>query len=165
MSEKWDRHFLGMALHHARLSKDPSTTVGSVIVGPDREILSAGFNGFPRGIADTPERLNDRDMKLKLVVHAEMNALLAAARTGMRLKGCTLYLAATDKSGAVWGGPPCTRCTVELIQVGIGEVVSFPIKSAPSKWADDLRMARELLAEAGVTYRELPLLGTESKAA
>ena len=157
MSEKWDRHFLGMALHHAGMSKDPSTKVGAVVVGPDREILSAGFNGFPRGILDSPERLNDREMKLKLVVHGEMNALLAAARTGMRLKDCTLYLAATDKSGAVWGGPPCTRCTVETIQVGIGTIVSFPIKTAPSKWADDLVLAKSLLAEAGVEYREWPV--------
>lgn len=157
MSERWDRHFLGMALHHAQLSKDPSTQVGSVIVGPDRELLSAGFNGFPRGIADTPERLNDRETKLKLVVHAEMNALLAAARTGMRLKGCTLYLACTDNTGMVWGGPPCTRCTVEIIQVGISEVVSFPIKSAPSKWHDDLVLAKQLLVESGIKYRELQL--------
>jgi len=157
MSEKWDRHFLGMALYHSKLSKDPSTTVGSVIVGPDREILSAGFNGFPRGIVDSPERLNDRDMKLKLVVHAEMNALLAAARTGMKLKGCTLYLAATDKSGLVWGGPPCTRCVVEIIQVGIKEIVSFPVKSIPSKWHDDLKLARNLIEEAGINYREISI--------
>ena len=155
MSERWDRHFLGMALYHARLSKDPSTRVGSVIIGPDREILSGGFNGFPRGIADTPERLNDRETKLKLVVHAEMNALLAAARTGMRLKGCTLYLGATDDSGLVWGGPPCTRCTVEIIQVGISEIVSYPIKAVPSRWHEDLKLARSLLDEAGVVYREL----------
>jgi len=155
MSERWDRHFLGMALYHARLSKDPSTRVGSVITGPDHEILSAGFNGFPRRIADTQERLADRETKLKLVVHAEMNALLAAARTGMRLKGCTLYLAATDDSGMVWGGPPCTRCTVEIIQVGISEIVSYPIKSAPSRWHDDLAYARGLIEEAGIIYREL----------
>lgn len=156
-SERWDKHFLGMALYHARMSKDPSTRVGSVIVGPDREILSAGFNGFPRGIADTPERLQDRDMKLKLVVHAEMNALLAAARTGMRLKGCTLYLGATDDSGLIWGGPPCTRCTVEIIQVGISEIVSYPIKAIPSRWHADLSLAGDLLREAGISYRELSL--------
>ena len=155
MSERWDQHFLGLALYHSKLSKDPSTRVGSVIVGPDREIISAGFNGFPRGIADTPERLNDRDTKLKLVVHAEMNALLAAARTGMRLKGCTLYLAATDESGLVWGGPPCTRCVVEIIQVGIGEIVSYPVKAIPSRWHDDLAMARKLIEEAGIVYREV----------
>lgn len=164
MSERWDRHFLGLSLYHSRLSKDPSTRVGSVIVGQDREILSAGFNGFPRGIADTHERLHDRDTKLKLIVHAEMNALLAAARTGMRLKGCTLYLAATDQSGMVWGGPPCTRCTVEIIQVGISEIVSYPIKSAPSKWHGDLVVARGLLEEVGIKYRELAL-GEEIKAA
>lgn len=164
MSEKWDRHFLGMSLYHARLSKDPSTRVGSIIIGPDREILSAGFNGLPRGIADTHERLHVRETKLQLVVHAEMNALLAAARTGMRLKGCTLYLAATDSSGMVWGGPPCTRCTVEIIQVGISEIVSYPIKSAPSKWHADLTTARGLIEEAGIVYRELSV-GDEIKAA
>jgi dCMP deaminase len=157
MSERWDRHFLGLSLYHSKMSKDPSTRVGSVIVGPDRELLSAGFNGFPRGIADTPERLADRDTKLKLVVHAEMNALLAATRTGMRLKGCTLYLSATDDSGLVWGGPPCTRCTVEIIQVGIAEIVSFPAKSVPSRWHEDLALARTLIEEAGINYRELSI--------
>lgn len=157
MSERWDRHFLGLAEYHSRLSKDPNTRVGSVIVGPDRELLSAGFNGFPRGIADTPERLSDRDLKLKLVVHAEMNALLAAARTGQRLKGCTLYLAATDDSGLIWGGPPCTRCTVEIIQVGISEIVSFPPKPAYSKWVTDLAFSRGLIEEAGIRYREISL--------
>ena len=157
MSERWDRHFLSMALLHSKMSKDPSTKVGSVIVGPDRELLSAGFNGFPRGILDSAARLNDREVKLRLVVHAEMNALLAAARTGMRLKGCTLYLAATDDSGLVWGGPPCTRCVVEIIQVGISEIVSYPVKAIPSRWHEDLKQARELIEEAEITYREVPL--------
>lgn len=156
MSERWDRHFLELSTYHSRMSKDPSTRVGSVIVGPDREILSAGFNGFPRGISDTPERLGDRETKLKLIVHAEMNAVLAGARTGMRLKGCTIYLSATDDSGMIWGGPPCTRCTVEIIQAGIIEVVSYPVKAVPSRWHDDLKLAHELLAEAGIKYRELP---------
>lgn len=164
MSEKWDRHFLGMALYHSRLSKDPSTRVGSVIVGPDREILSGGFNGFPRGIADTQERLTNRETKLKLIVHAEMNALLAAARTGMRLKGCTLYLCATDDSGLIWGGPPCTRCTVEIIQVGISEIVSYPIKAVPSRWHADLEMSRALIEEVGIRYRELSVVTEKEKA-
>lgn len=154
MSLRWDHHFLSLALAHARMSKDPSTQVGAVIVGPSREILSAGFNGFPCGIADTPERLAHRDTKLSLVVHAEMNAILLAARVGTRLLGSTLYLAATDDSGAVWGGPPCVRCTVELIQAGIAEVVSFPEK-AKTKWHADLSLARALLSEADLVYREI----------
>ena len=125
-----------------------------VIVGPDREVRSMGFNGFPRGIQDTADRLNDRDTKLKLVVHAEMNAILNAARIGVSVKGCTMYLAATDSSGLVWGGPPCTRCTVETIQSGISEIVSHPFKDVPSRWKDDIELAGGLLREAGVGYRE-----------
>jgi dCMP deaminase len=155
MSERWDRHFLNLCLEHARMSKDPSTKVGAVIVGPDREICSTGFNGFPRGILDNAERLNDREQKLRLVVHAETNAVLNAARIGVSVKGCTLYLAATDSTGVVWGGPPCTRCTVEIIQSGIAEIVSYPVKAIPSRWHDDLKLARELLAECGMRYREI----------
>lgn len=157
MSDRWDRHFLQLAADHARMSKDPATRVGSVIVGPDKEIRSAGFNGFPRGIADTLDRLSDRDTKLKLVVHGEMNAVLAAARIGTPLKGCTMYLAATDSTGEIWGGPPCTRCTVEVIQAGITEIVSWPFKDVASKWKADIEQARALLAEAGIAYREISL--------
>jgi dCMP deaminase len=154
-SERWDRHFLVLAACHAGMSKDPSTRVGAVVVGPDRELLSAGFNGFPRKIRDLNARLNDRETKLKLVVHAEMNAVLAAARRGVPMLGCTLYLVAMDKSGAIWGGPPCTRCTVEVIQAGIVQVVSYPKKSVPSKWHADLELSQSLLTEAGVGYREV----------
>ena len=56
MSEKWDRRFIELASHIAQWSKDPSTKVGCVIVGEDREIRSTGFNGFPRGIDDDDER-------------------------------------------------------------------------------------------------------------
>lgn len=155
MSERWDRHFIETALLQARMSKDPSTKVGAVIVGPDREIRATGFNGFPRGIADTVARLHDRETKLRLVVHAEMNAVLNAARIGTPLLGCTLYLAATDDSGLVWGGSPCTRCCVELLQAGIKAIVSSPFKDIPSTWSDDVAFARTILNEAGVPYREV----------
>ncbi|MDA8260225.1 MAG: deaminase [Betaproteobacteria bacterium] len=155
MSERWDQHFLKLCLEHARMSKDPSTQVGSVIVGPDKEIRSTGFNGFPRGIFDAPNRLSNREQKLRLIVHAETNAILNAARIGVSVKGCTLYLAATDDTGLVWGGPPCTRCTVEIIQSGVAEIVSYPVKAIPSRWHEDLLLARELLEECGMRYREV----------
>lgn len=152
---RWDRHFLRMALENARMSKDPRTSVGAIIIGPDREIRSAGFNGFPRGIADTVDRLHDRDLKLKLIVHAEMNALMNAARIGVSTKGCALYLAATDDTGLIWGGPPCSRCLVHVIQAGVSEIVSFEPKSIPSRWHDDLGFAATLIDEVGIRYREL----------
>ena len=155
-STKWDTHFLDLALQHARLSKDPSTRVGAVIVGPERELISAGFNGFPRGIADTHERLNNRELKLQLVVHAEMNAALAAAKLGLRIKGCTMYIVAQDvATREIWGGPPCTRCSVALIQCGLREVVSYPLRTVPTRWKADLELARDVLIEAGVVFREV----------
>lgn len=157
MTNKWDNHFINLAVEHAKMSKDPSTQVGAVIVGPDKEIRSTGFNGFPRGIADTPERLNDREAKLELVVHGEMNAVLNAARIGVSVKGCTLYLAATDDSGLIWGGAPCVRCTVEIIQSGIAEIVAPPFKNTPSRWLDSIKKARALLEEAGIKYREVEM--------
>ena len=155
MSDRWHNHFLNLCVEHARVSKDPSTQVGSVIVGPLREIRATGFNGLPRGIADTAERLNDRETKLNLIVHAKQNAICAAARIGVPLEGSTLYLAATDDTGAIWGGPPCCRCTVHAIQAGIRRIVSRPVKAVPSKWHADLIVSRELLVEAGVEYVEV----------
>lgn len=155
---RWDRHFLALALQHAQLSRDPSTRVGAIIVGPDREFRSGGFNGFPREIKDTPERLNDRAMKYRLVVHGEMNAVLAAARVGIPLLGCTMYLMAQNAvTGETWGGNPCTRCTVECLQAGITEFVSLPIKNSPSSWHEDVAFARTLIEEAGARYREVNL--------
>ena len=157
MNDRWDTYFLRKALLAASMSKDPSTKVGAVLVGPDREVRADGFNGFPRGIADTKERLECREVKLDLVVHAEMNAILSAARVGTPTKGCTMYLVATEAGGGkVWGGPPCARCVVEVIQAGVVEVVSIPRKNVPSRWHASLDRAQELLVEAGVNYREVP---------
>jgi dCMP deaminase len=74
---RWDEYFIKMAFLVAEKSKDPSTKVGCVIVGPDNEIRSTGFNGFPRGVAETvtvtPQAhfvqeqeydIRDRDIKL-----------------------------------------------------------------------------------------------------
>ena len=155
-SDRWDRHWLGDCLHHAEMSKDPNTSVGAVIIGPDLETRSTGFNGFPRGIADTIERLSNREDKNRLMVHAEHNAILNAARIGTSLKGCTMYLACTDDSGKVWSGPPCVQCTLALIQVGITEVVGWPFKEGESKWKENIEQSRLLLREAGVRYREVP---------
>ncbi len=144
MSEKWDRRFLELASHISTWSKDPSTKVGCVVVGEDREIRSTGFNGFPRGIEDDAERLEDRAQKYPLICHAEENAIMHAARIGISLKGNTAYV--------TW--PPCTRCTRSLIQAGISEVVYPTGIEIPERWEDDLSIAMGMMEEAGITVRE-----------
>jgi hypothetical protein len=76
VSDRWDRHFLDLARCCAAMSKDPSTRVGAHIVGPDREVRSTSFKGFPRGVADAVDRLGVREATLRLMVHGEVNALL-----------------------------------------------------------------------------------------
>ena len=153
--QRWDEYFLQMALVSARMSKDPSTKVGAVLTRQNI-VLSTGFNGFPRGIADDV-RLTRREDKLDIIVHAELNAVLAAARLGHTVAGSTLYVAATDGTQEIWGGPPCVRCTVECMQAGVVEYVSRPAKFAPSRWQESLRKAHILIEEAGLVFREVPL--------
>ncbi|HIC76084.1 MAG: hypothetical protein CXX73_05985 [Methanobacteriota archaeon] len=143
MSEKWDKRFLALASHIAGWSKDPSTQVGCVVVGPDREIRSTGFNGFPRGIEDSIARLENRELKYPLICHAEENAIMHAARIGISLKGCTAYV--------TW--PPCSRCARSLIQAGVDEVV-YPAESEiPERWGDDFEIATSMMNEAGLAVR------------
>ena len=143
MSAKWDIRFLKLATHISEWSKDPSTKVGCVVVGPDREIRSTGFNGFPRGIQDSDDRLTNRDLKYPLICHAEENAIMHAARIGLALKGCTAYV--------TW--PPCTRCARSLIQAGVPEIVIPSGLEIPDRWRDDFEMSMGLLREAGVKIR------------
>lgn len=143
MSEKWDRRFLDLASHISGWSKDPSTKVGCVVVGEDREIRSTGFNGFPRGIEDSMERLDDRELKYPLICHAEENAIMHAARIGISLKDCTAYV--------TW--PPCTRCARSLIQAGVVEVVYPGDIEIPERWIEDFERSSSMMKEAGVITR------------
>ena len=144
MSEKWDKRILDLAAHISTWSKDPSTKVGCVVVGEDREIRSTGFNGFPRGIKDDEERLSDREKKYPLICHAEENAIMHAARTGVSLKGNTAYV--------TW--PPCSRCTRSLIQAGVSEVVYPADIEIPERGQDDFATASAMMKEAEVNVRQ-----------
>jgi len=145
LSEKWDLRFIELAKHISTWSKDPSTKVGCVVVGEDREIRSTGFNGFPRGINDDIERLENREMKYPLICHAEENAIMHAARIGVSLKGSTAYV--------TW--PPCSRCARSLIQAGVKEVV-YPLEGEiPERWLDDFTISSNMLEEAGILVRPI----------
>ena len=108
----WDRRFLQLARFIAQWSKDPSTKVGCVVVDDMKRIVSTGFNGLPSGVEDTLERLSDRAVKYKMVVHAERNAIIDAKRN---LAGLTIY---------VWPIMPCSECAAMVIQAGIAKVIA-----------------------------------------
>ena len=143
MVTKWDIRFLSLAEHVSQWSKDPSTKVGAVIVRPDRTILSVGYNGFPRGVKDWPERLADRDTKYPMTVHAEANAIIH----GGSAEGCTLY---------TWPFPPCCDCAGLIIQAGIKRVIApSPTRDQRSRWGASFNLAMDMFKEAGVEAKWL----------
>lgn len=147
----WDKYFISLAMQVKEKSKDQSTKVGAVIVGSDSDnsILSTGFNGFCRGVDETPPERWERPEKYDWVEHAERNAIYNAARNGVKLAGSSLYL--------VGMGPPttpCINCARAVIQAGIGKVVGYGYKPAPDNWIRELRFSLDMLAEARVEYVE-----------
>ena len=141
---KWDARFLELARTLAGWSKDPGTGCGAVVVR-DRRILGTGYNGLPAGIEDRYERLMDRELKLKLTLHAEDNAILNAI---VPVRGATIY---------VWPMPPCAHCAARIIQVGITRVVAAePQPEQAERWHQSLMLSAEVLHEAGVSLETAP---------
>tara|TARA_A100001015_G_scaffold79490_1_gene88189 strand:- start:6769 stop:7221 length:453 start_codon:yes stop_codon:yes gene_type:complete len=140
MQEKWDRRFLRLAQEISSWSKDPSKQIGAVAVNSDRRILATGYNGFPKGIEDTPERYANRTIKYDLVVHAEMNCIYNATFNGISLKDSTLY---------VWGLPVCHDCAKGIIQVGINRIV-MSANDIPQKWLESFDKSQRMFIEADV---------------
>ena len=138
-TESWDEFFLTEALNYSRRSKDPSTKVGACIVRPDKTVVSMGFNGFPRGMADFVSRYENREDKYNRVIHAEMNAILFARE---RLDFCTLYVTPLMC---------CHRCAPHIIQAGIKRVVfSCREDNRAGAWSDSTKLAMEMFNECGV---------------
>ena len=144
----WDEYFMTMAYLVAMKSRDPSTKVGAVIIGPDNEVRATGYNGLPRGVKETSERYLDKEYKYMAVNHAEENAILHCARIGVAIKSCRIY--------TPW--IPCCRCTKSILQAGIIEVIydeNFPGNEIKEQrnWASSIANSRELMHEAGVILR------------
>ena len=138
--DKWDNRFLDLCEVVAAWSKDPSTKVGAVIT-EGIHIVSVGYNGLPSGAYDDPAILNNREEKYKFIIHAEINAILAAKRP---LKGTTLY---------IHPFLPCTNCASICIQSGISRVVAPAC--ADNRWVDNIEKSKDLFQETGVEVVEL----------
>lgn len=138
----WNERYMAMAKEVAQWSKDPNTKVGAVAVGDHGQILSQGYNGFPRGIFDTEERLNNRETKYKYVVHAEMNVIYNATYNGVSLYDAKLY---------VYGLPVCNECCKGIIQVGVREVyVAQECVDLRPHWFESWKQSLDMFNEAEI---------------
>ena len=142
-NNKWDKRYLELAKHVASWSKDPSTKIGAIAVGPKGQVLAQGYNGFPRGIDDSPATYQNREKKYELIVHAEMNVIYNASYNGTSLDGSTLY---------VYGLPTCSDCAKGVIQVGVKRVVMAD-GPLPEHWKKSCQRTKELFDEAGIEWQ------------
>lgn len=142
----WDRYFMNLVDVVSTRSKDRSTKVGAVFVGPDNEIRSTGYNSFPRGLRDNVEARHERPEKYLWTEHAERNAIYNAARMGTCLKGCRVYIPFA----------PCMDCARGIVQVGCTEVIAGVIdENSPlyQRWQEDFKRVGPLFDETGVKLR------------
>ena len=144
MIRKYDERYLELAKHIAGWSKDPSTGVGAVAIGDKGQVLAQGYNGFPRGVKDSEERYQNKQMKYRYVVHAEMNCIYNAGYNGASLDGAQLY---------VYGLPVCNDCAKGIIQVGIERVISPKNgMDVPDKWKVSCLDTVSMFKEVGIKY-------------
>lgn len=140
----WKEYFRNIA-HQVKLkSKDERTQIGAVIVGEDNEIVSTGYNSFPRGISDDVNERQERPEKYYWFEHAERNAIYNAARIGVSTKGTTMYLTC---------GIPCADCCRGIINAGITKIVCEVGEAGAKgpKWEESGKRSLEMFSEAGVT--------------
>lgn len=140
--DKWDVRYINLAKEVSSWSKDPSSKIGAVAVGGKGEVLSTGYNGFPRHILDMDERYADRSIKYKYIVHAEANCIYNATYNGVSLKNSTMY---------VHGLPCCSECAKAIIQVGVSRVV---MQGDPfnERWRESVEQTLEMFKEARVQW-------------
>lgn len=139
--------FMPIALATAMQSKDPSTKVGALVLGPGNEIRSSGWNGAPRGCAadEDVRYFSGREERLFWAVHAEANAIANAARAGTALAGGTLICTHT----------PCMSCAKLIVQAGIVRVFSpKPSGEFADRWKAEFDRTRTLFEECGVQFIE-----------
>lgn len=139
----WIEYFLNIAEQVKLKSKDRHTQIGAVIVGLDNEVLSTGYNSFPRGLDDSREERQERPEKYFYFEHAERNAIYNAARVGTRLKDSIIYLTS---------GLPCTDCARGIINSGIKKVYCKEVCTTHNKekWEEEQSKSLIMLKECGV---------------
>lgn len=108
----WEKYFMNIATEVASRSTCQRKMVGAVIVR-DRSILSTGYNGSLRGLPHCDEVGHEMENgHCVRTVHAEANAIVQAARHGVRIQDAAIYVTAS----------PCYNCFKMIANSGIGKI-------------------------------------------
>ena len=132
--------FLKLAKCQANLFSKDTTKVGCLFIDKDNfSILSVGYNGFIRNSPEPEERWI-RPEKYKYVIHSELNGIINAARSGIKL----------DKSIVFITMFPCSDCMKALLQVGVSEIVTIIPNLEDSKWSESFKISQIMLDESNI---------------
>lgn len=138
----WDQYFLKIAQDVSLKSKDINTKIGVVIVGSEKQIISTGYNSFPRGIVDIEDYRQERPEKYYWFSHAEVNAIYNAALNGVSTKDSTMYMTC---------GIPCCSCAQGIINAGIKTIVCNSVDDTKGDhWQEHSKRSEQMFDEAGI---------------
>lgn len=138
----WDEYFINIAEQVKLKSKDNNTKIGVVLVGKNNEIVSTGYNSFPRGINDDIVERQEKPEKYFWFEHAERNCIYNAARIGVSTLGTTMYMTC---------GISCADCARAIISAGVEKIVLRSGKGAMSpKWQESAERSNQMFKEAGI---------------
>lgn len=141
----WDEYFMEIAHVVAKRSNCSRRKVGAVVMNRNH-ILSAGYNGTPRGVKNCFEggcprcagkTPSGKGLDECLCTHAEQNAICQAALHGVAIDGATIYITLS----------PCLTCAKLIINSGITEVVY------DGDYTAFLDTVKKMFKSAGVRYR------------
>lgn len=140
---EWIKYFVGIAEQVKLKSKDQSTQIGAVIVGKDNEIRSTGYNSFPRGLDDNRPERQERPVKYFYMCHAEICSIVNAAKIGIPIDGCSMYLTS---------GLPCADCAKAIINSGIKTIYCKKVCTTKNKekWQESKSISLEMLKECNI---------------
>jgi dCMP deaminase len=145
---KWQKRFMALCNHISGWSEDRDFRVGAVVVGPAQEVRTTGYNGLPRGVKSDDGSRFDRPSGEKFFwfEHAERNAIYNAARMGVSLDGCTIYV----------NRFPCADCARAIIQSGLEYVCAPARPSFDGALDHSFDVSERLLSEAGIEVFVMP---------
>ena len=137
--KQYDIAYMKMARAMGDLSYAVKKKVGSIIVSPEGQIISQGFNGMPAGFDNCCEDvMPDGKLVTKIeCLHAETNAISKCAKYMSSTKGATLYVTLS----------PCIHCAKLIVQAEIARVVYL------TKYKD--LSGIDLLTKCGIIVEQL----------
>ena len=138
----WDEYFMRIAKEVATRATCDRKHVGAVLVR-DKSILATGYNGSIRGLPHCDEEGHMmQDGHCVRTIHAEANAIVQAARNGVRIDEATIYVTAS----------PCWKCFQMIANAGIKKIVygEFYRDDRVFSIADRLGISISLLESASV---------------